>query len=131
MTNKLSDSVNILHTCSNLVVFQMEAIILIKSSLDIQWLTFMNIAKYVLTIFRQMVTSALLLPLLWYSLILKPHFWWIPEVWLCMSWSFLILRVHVSQSQYDKNLSLFMRNMCMLSWLVRWVGWPFEWGNCN
>ena len=64
------------------------------------------------------------LPLLCW--LLKPHFWWIPEVWLCMSCSFLILRVHVSQSQYDKNLSLFMWDMCMLSWLVRWIGWPFE-----
>ena len=69
------------------------------------------------------------LPLLCW--LLKPHFWWIPEVWLCMSCSFLILRVHVSQSQYDKNLSLFMWDMCMLSWLVRWIGWPFESDNCS
>ena len=48
-----------------------------------------------------------------------------------MSCSFLILRVHVSQSQYDKNLSLFMWDMCMLSWLVRWIGWPFESDICN
>ena len=37
----------------------------------------------------------------------------------------------MSQSQYDKNLSLFMWDMCMLSWLVRWIGWPFESDNCN
>ena len=38
--------------------------------------------------------------------------------------SFLILRVHVSQSQYDKNLSLSWWDMCMLSCLVCWIGWP-------
>ena len=32
----------------------------------------------------------------------------------------------MSQSQYDKNLSLFMWDMCMLSWLVRWIGWPVK-----
>ena len=91
-------------------------------------LNFMNKIQITLTSFEANGNICPLPLLCW---LLKPHFWWIPEVWLCMSCSFLILRVHVSQSQYDKNLSLFMWDMCMLSWLVRWIGWPFESDICN